>query len=99
MTALGERPADVTALYALSRERTRLTLGISAAVLIFFFPLPILAGFTPLLDGVIFQGVTVAWVYAFAQFVVAIVGARWYSQWATDFDSRLAAVTNGGQKR
>lgn len=98
MTALNEGP-DVTALYALSRERTRLTLGMSAAVLAFFLPLPILGGFTSLLDGVLFQGVTVAWVYAFAQFVVAIAGARWYSTWASDFDRRLDAVVTGGRDR
>lgn len=87
---------DRAAYYALSRERTRLTLTLSAAVLAFFLPLPILGGFTSVLDGVVFQGVTVAWLYAFAQFVVAIIVARWYSQWAGRFDERMAALTTNG---
>ncbi|WP_223304711.1 MULTISPECIES: DUF485 domain-containing protein [unclassified Rhodococcus (in: high G+C Gram-positive bacteria)] len=94
-----DHSSDVAAsLYEMSRTRTRLTLSVSALVLAFFLPLPVLGGFTTALDGVVFQGVTVAWLYAFAQFVMAITVARWYSQWAARFDRRLASLLNAEQK-
>ena len=95
MTVHEHPRADRADYYALSKERTRLTLTLSAAVLAFFLPLPILGGLTSVLDGVLFQGLTVAWVYAFAQVVVALVVARWSSHWSARFDQRLAALTTG----
>lgn len=73
-----------------ARERTTLVFRLSAVVLILFFPLPVLGGFTSLLDGVIAGGVTVAWVYALAQFVIAIVVARYYMTRAAALEARTA---------
>jgi uncharacterized membrane protein (DUF485 family) len=64
-------------------------------VLALFLPLPVLGGFTSVLDGVVFSGVTVAWLYAVAQFAVAIVVARYYMTRAADLDSRIAVRAEG----
>lgn len=78
--------SESAALGEIADRRAALVVRLSAIVLILFFPLPILGGFTDLLDGVLFSGVTVAWVYAFAQFVVAIVVARYYMSKVTELD-------------
>ncbi|MGW0002641.1 DUF485 domain-containing protein [Nocardia grenadensis] len=74
----------------LARERARLVFRLSAVVLLLFFPLPVLGGFTSVLDTVVVGGVTVAWVYAFFQFAVAIVVARYYMARAAALESRVA---------
>jgi len=82
-------------LQVLADTRAALTFRLSALVLALFLPLPILGGFTSLLDGVVFSGVTVAWLYAVAQFVVAIVVARYYMARAAELDSRTVARAKG----
>ncbi|MFC9835435.1 DUF485 domain-containing protein [Rhodococcus sp. NPDC127530] len=82
-------------LQVLADTRAALTFRLSALVLALFLPLPILGGFTSLLDGVVFSGVTVAWLYAVAQFVVAIVVARYYMARAAELDSRTASRSKG----
>ncbi|MDH6288317.1 DUF485 domain-containing protein [Rhodococcus opacus] len=82
-------------LHALADTRAALTFRLSALVLALFLPLPILGGFTSLLDGVVFSGVTVAWLYAVAQFVVAIVVARYYMARAAELDSRTVSRAKG----
>ncbi|WP_213573910.1 DUF485 domain-containing protein [Rhodococcus sp. USK13] len=82
-------------LQALADTRAALTFRLSALVLALFLPLPILGGFTSLLDGVVFSGVTVAWLYAVAQFVVAIVVARYYMARAAELDSRTVSPAKG----
>jgi uncharacterized membrane protein (DUF485 family) len=98
VTARELNPDQLSSLRALNSERTRVTSGAALAVLAFFLPLPVLGGFTSLLDDVLFQGVTVAWVYAVAQFVVAIAVARWYSMRAAGFDTRLNTIL-GSEER
>ncbi|MFD9661522.1 DUF485 domain-containing protein [Rhodococcus sp. NPDC059968] len=82
-------------LQVLADTRAALTFRLSALVLALFLPLPILGGFTSLLDGVVFSGVTVAWLYAVAQFVVAIIVARYYMARAAELDSRTASRSKG----
>lgn len=74
----------------LARERQSLVFRLSAIVLILFFPLPVLGGFTSVLDTVVVGGVTVAWIYALAQFAVAIVVARYYMARAAALEARIA---------
>ncbi len=76
ITNIDRRESEMLA--ELADRRAALITRLSALVLVTFFPLPILGGFTSLLDGVLFSGVTVAWVYDFAQFVIAIAVARYY---------------------
>ena len=87
-------PQDLD-LQELADTRAALTFRLSALVLALFLPLPILGGFTSLLDGVVFSGVTVAWLYAVAQFAVAIVVARYYMARAAELDARTASRTKG----
>ncbi|MEV3961960.1 DUF485 domain-containing protein [Nocardia sp. NPDC050193] len=74
----------------LARERARLVFRLSAVVLVLFFPLPVLGGFTSVLDTVVAGGVTVAWLFAFFQFAVAIVVARYYMTRAAALEARVA---------
>ncbi|EID71843.1 MULTISPECIES: DUF485 domain-containing protein [Rhodococcus] len=90
-----EQVPQNSGLQALADTRAALTFRLSALVLALFLPLPILGGFTSLLDGVVFSGVTVAWLYAVAQFVVAIVVARYYMARAAELDSRTASRAKG----
>ncbi|MFC9554895.1 DUF485 domain-containing protein [Rhodococcus sp. NPDC056960] len=82
-------------LRMLADTRAALAFRLSALVLALFLPLPVLGGFTSALDGVVFSGVTVAWLYAVAQFAVAIVVARYYMTRAADLDSRIAVRAEG----
>ncbi|MGW6330899.1 DUF485 domain-containing protein [Nocardia rhamnosiphila] len=83
-------PGGNSALEDLARERARLVFRLGAVVLVLFFPLPVLGGFTPVLDTVVAGGVTVAWLYAFFQFAVAIVVARYYMTRAAELEARVA---------
>ncbi|MFQ6225725.1 DUF485 domain-containing protein [Nocardia sp. NPDC002869] len=83
-------PGGNSALDDLARERARLVFRLGAVVLVLFFPLPVLGGFTPVLDTVVAGGVTVAWLYAFFQFAVAIVVARYYMTRAAELEARVA---------
>ncbi|MFC0450544.1 DUF485 domain-containing protein [Rhodococcus jostii] len=90
-----DRIASDSDLHVLADTRAALTFRLSALVLALFLPLPILGGFTSVLDGVVFSGVTVAWLYAVAQFVVAINVARYYMTRAAELDSRITARAKG----
>lgn len=83
-------PVGNSGLDQLARERARLVFRLSAVVLVLFFPLPVLGGFTSVLDTVVAGGVTVAWLYAFFQFAVAIVVARYYMTRAAALETRVA---------
>lgn len=63
--------------------------GLSRGLLVFvlcavFFPLPLLGGFTDLLDGEVYSGITWAWLYALAQFPVSILVAHYYVRGANE---------------
>ncbi|MBV6754925.1 MULTISPECIES: DUF485 domain-containing protein [Rhodococcus] len=90
-----ERLPQDSDLQELADTRAALTFRLSALVLALFLPLPILGGFTSLLDGVVFSGVTVAWLYAVAQFAVAIVVARYYMARAAELDAQTEPRTKG----
>ncbi|MBL3701002.1 DUF485 domain-containing protein [Leucobacter luti] len=80
-------PAATPDLEEFVRRNHRVRFGLAAIVLGFFLPLPILGGFTPALDAHIGLGITVAWVYAFAQFVLALVVAQYYMRRARRSDA------------
>jgi uncharacterized membrane protein (DUF485 family) len=79
-------------LHRLARERASLSFRLAAIVLLFFVPLPILGGYTTVLNPVLFGGVTLAWAYAAAQFVLAIAVARHYMTKAAHLDAQVAAI-------
>jgi uncharacterized membrane protein (DUF485 family) len=90
MSDSAEQPAaePSPALEKEAQARRALAFKLAAVVCAVFFPLPILGSFTSVLDGVVFSGVSWAWLYAFAQFGVAIVVGRLYSRRAGSADTR-----------
>lgn len=76
-------------LFALARQRMRLVVLLSALICLVFFPLPALGQFTDVLDGPVVGGLTWAWLYAFAQFPVAIAIAAWYAVRARRLDQSI----------
>jgi uncharacterized membrane protein (DUF485 family) len=79
-----------TALENIAASRLKLALTFSAVVCLIFFPLPILGQFTSALDGLAFGGLTWAWVFAFLQFVVAVLVAARYASRAAGLDRATA---------
>jgi uncharacterized membrane protein (DUF485 family) len=69
-----------------ARARKRLVVPLTALVIVFFFVLPILTNFTAALDGIAFSGLTWAYLYAFAQFVMVILVATYYSRKTDAFE-------------
>lgn len=69
--------------------RKRLVRPLVIVVLIFYFTLPLLTNFTSVLDGLAFSGITWAYVYAFAQFVMVIVLTTYYRRGMDKVESQL----------
>lgn len=69
--------------------RKRLVRPLVITVLLFYFTLAVLTNFTPLLDTVAFGGLTWAYLYAFAQFVMVIVLTTVYRRGMDRAESRL----------
>jgi uncharacterized membrane protein (DUF485 family) len=89
-------PIDVTVPPALDEyysgmaaERRRLIRPLVLIVLVFYFTLPILTNFTSILDGLAFDGLTWAYVYAFAQFVMVIALTTYYRRRMDRVEARL----------
>jgi uncharacterized membrane protein (DUF485 family) len=78
-----------TDLNALAGQRMRLVVRLSLLICLMFFPLPLLGQFTDLLDGSVGGGLTWAWLYAFAQFPIAIAVAASYAARARRLDESL----------
>jgi uncharacterized membrane protein (DUF485 family) len=92
-------PIDVTVPPALDdyysgmvAERKRVIRPLVLIVLVFYFTLAILTNFTSVLDGLAFSGMTWAYVYAFAQFVMVIVLTTYYRRRMDGADARLRAA-------
>jgi uncharacterized membrane protein (DUF485 family) len=79
-------PPEKAAVNALAGRRMRLVTSLSVLVCLVFFPLPVLGQFTDVLDGLVGGGLTWAWIYAFAQFPVALAVAAWYAARARRLD-------------
>jgi uncharacterized membrane protein (DUF485 family) len=62
----------------MSRARARIVTPLVLFTMVFYFLLPILTNFTSVLDGIPFEGMTWAYLYAFAQFVMVIVLTMYY---------------------
>ena len=88
----GVATPEITMLEDIAARRIRLALVFSAAVCLIFFPLPVLGQFTSALDGLAFGGLTWAWVFAFLQFVVAVLVAARYASRAAGLDAATAEV-------
>jgi uncharacterized membrane protein (DUF485 family) len=82
-------PRAMASLDAIAAHRIRIALCFSAVVCLLFFPLPILGLFTPVLDGLAVGGLTWAWIYAFAQFGIALLVATRYTARAARLDAEI----------
>jgi uncharacterized membrane protein (DUF485 family) len=83
-----------------SRKRTFVVSSI-AFVFLFFFPLPILTAFTTVLNGKVIGEISWAYLYGFAQFLVAWVVAFLYWRKAKRFDelARKAIEESSSERR
>jgi uncharacterized membrane protein (DUF485 family) len=88
----GVATPEITMLEDMAARRIRLALLFSAGVCLTFFLLPVLGQFTSALDGLAFGGLTWAWVFAFAQFVVAVLVATRYASRAAGLDAATAEL-------
>jgi uncharacterized membrane protein (DUF485 family) len=84
---------------AIAAQRIRTALRFSAVMCLFFFPLPLLGLFTSALDGAVVGGLTWAWIYAFAQFAVALLLATRYTASAARLDAALGAALRQSPKK
>ncbi|MFK2826345.1 DUF485 domain-containing protein [Bacillus sp. B190/17] len=60
--------------------------------LVFYFMLPILAAYTDILKADAFAGLTWAWVYALAQFIVVWIAGIVYIKKAQGYDALAASI-------
>jgi uncharacterized membrane protein (DUF485 family) len=73
-------------LQELNRRKRGFTFTAAISVLAIFLLLPILAAFTPILDPIVFSGISLAYLFGFAMFVVALVVAHIYQSRAKHLD-------------
>ena len=62
----------------MSKARARIVTPLVVFAMVFYFVLPLLTNFTSVLHGSPFEGMTWAYLYAFAQFVMVIVLTMYY---------------------
>ncbi|KAB7706594.1 DUF485 domain-containing protein [Bacillus aerolatus] len=72
---------------ALLKKKKAFILPMTIFFLVFYFLLPTLAAYTNILEAHAFGGLTWAWVYALAQFVVVWVAGVIYIKKAQGYDS------------
>ncbi|MFD2690106.1 DUF485 domain-containing protein [Streptomyces phyllanthi] len=89
----------MTSLDTIAAQRIGIALRFSAVMCLFFFPLPLLGLFTSALDGVVVGGLTWAWIYAFAQFAVALLLATRYTASAARLDAKITEALRQSPKK
>ncbi|KMY55541.1 hypothetical protein AC623_17655 [Bacillus sp. FJAT-27231] len=108
MSALSQKEYDSTGTLAKKPNYSKLTkeadfqnlmkkkksfiLPATVFFLVFYFMLPILAAYTNILKADAFAGLTWAWVYALAQFIVVWVAGIVYIKKSAHYDSLAAAI-------
>lgn len=96
----GRRQSRSSPLHDLDRTKRRFTFTAAIIVLAVFFIVVILAAFTPVLDAIVFNGVSLAYLVGYAMFALALVVAHMY-QWKAkqldDLTERVRAeIREGG---
>jgi len=84
--------AELEPFVKFQRQRIAFTIPITFLFLAFYLGLPILAGFTKVLNHKAIGDITWAWIYAFAQFVMTWTLCMLYLFKARTFDKTCAAV-------
>ena len=94
MTPSGSPSAEAQQRYydGMVAARHKLVMPLVIFTLIFFFLQQILTNFTSVLDGAPFPGMTWAYLYSFAQFVVVIILTTYYRR---KLDATEAALRPG----
>src|SRR3712207_1158927 len=80
------RVERTSAFKELARRRKAFIIPSTIFFLVFYFGLPVLAGFTTVLNGNAFGSVTWAYVYAFARFAMTWILMRLYVSRANRWD-------------
>lgn len=75
-----------SAFKELARSRKAFIVPATIFFLVFYFGLPVLAGFTTILDGYAIGSITWAYVYAFAQFAMTWILMHLYVSRANRWD-------------
>jgi uncharacterized membrane protein (DUF485 family) len=75
-----------SAFKELTRKRKAFIVPATIFFLVFYFGLPVLAGFTTVLDGYAIGSITWAYVYAFAQFAMTWILMHLYVSQANRWD-------------
>ncbi len=94
------RVERTSAFNELVRSKKAFTIPATIFFLVFYFGLPVLAGFTTLLNGRAIGSITWAYVYAFAQFAMTWILMHLYvsraNRWDALVDRARHEATEGG---
>ena len=96
------RVERTSAFKELTRKKKAFIVPATIFFLVFYFGLPVLAGFTTILDGYAIGSITWAYVYAFAQFAMTWIIMHLYVSRANRWDelvdrARHEAAEGGGE--
>ena len=80
------RVERTSAFQELTRKKKALIVPATIFFIVFYFGLPVLAGFTTILDGYAIGSITWAYVYAFAQFAMTWILMHLYVNRANGWD-------------
>ncbi|MBP3039454.1 DUF485 domain-containing protein [Bacillaceae bacterium Marseille-Q3522] len=80
----------------LLQKKRNFLIPLSLFFLAFYFTLPILTAYTTVLNNPAFAGMTWAWVFAFAQFIMTWTLSILYTRRATLFDQLADAIKEAG---
>ncbi|MBL8929450.1 MAG: DUF485 domain-containing protein [Kineosporiaceae bacterium] len=90
------RPVLQRAHTDMVRARHRLVIPMVVGTLAFFFLQQVLTNFTSVLDGLVFDGMTWAYVYAFAQFFFVVILTTIYRRRMQQLEAQFPSAAVAG---
>lgn len=84
-----KQDAERTYFEEMTAVRRRVVRPLVLIVAVYYFTLPLLTNFTSALDGIAFEGMSWAYIYAFSQFVMVIVLTTYYRRVMDAAEKRL----------
>jgi uncharacterized membrane protein (DUF485 family) len=88
------RVERTSAFKALARRKKAFIVPATIFFIVFYFGLPVLAGFTTVLNGEVIGSITWAYVYAFAQFAMTWILMHLYVSRANRWDELVDRARN-----
>ena len=82
---------------ALLASKLRFLLPASIFFFVFYFALPLMTAYTPILNQPVIGKITGAWLFAFAQFVMIWAMCGLYVYKAAQFDKAILEMPKGGK--